>query len=225
MPHQPIACGIRARSNASAGMRDRNASMSPSASLLDGRQLLCAERRRRRRQQSVVDLAKPRQQVLARFSSGLGRGRANLVDRPHASSSVAPMSGPALSLPRSTVNRATSDSRWRRQRTPRRARCQPVVLDIGSPFDVGRDRRHADRPAPVIERVEHVGITELDANRAPPRALCDSTARNSDRLPASATRSGMPCRAHPITCSKAGPTMRIRWPSFLRHRYASISRQ
>src|SRR5688500_11736690 len=35
----------------------------------------------------------------------------------------------------------------------------------------------------------------------------------------------MPLAAQPHTCSNAGPTMRIRCPSFLRHRYASTARQ
>ena len=44
-------------------------------------------------------------------------------------------------------------------------------------------------------------------------------------IPWHATLSGTPLAAQPSTCSNAGPTIRIRWPSFLRHRYASIARQ
>src|SRR5581483_7605084 len=44
-------------------------------------------------------------------------------------------------------------------------------------------------------------------------------------MPLNAILSGTPMAAHRDTSSNDGPTMRIRWPSFLRHRYASISRQ
>src|SRR5437899_3678196 len=44
-------------------------------------------------------------------------------------------------------------------------------------------------------------------------------------MPWHATLKGIPWPAQPQTRSKDGPTIRIRCPSFLRQRYASISRQ
>ena len=52
------------------------------------------------------------------------------------------------------------------------------------------------------------------------------SARSTVRsMPAQATASGMPASAQPLTRSKAGPTMRIRWPPLRRQRCASTARQ
>src|SRR4029079_962181 len=44
-------------------------------------------------------------------------------------------------------------------------------------------------------------------------------------MPRKATARGTPCAAQPDTSSNTGPAIRIRCPSFLRHRYASTCRQ
>ena len=84
--------------------------------------------------------------------------------------------------------------------------------------------RHAHGPPPVVERIQHVGITEFDAHRPPPRPFpvvaleipIDAGARHLQRNPAR-----FPA-GHDV---ERRPDNRTRCPSFLRQRCASISRQ
>jgi hypothetical protein len=57
----------------------------------------------------------------------------------------------------------------RRQGAFRWTRDGRRIFDIGTALGVWRDRRDANRAAPLIERIEHVGFTELDAHRTPAR--------------------------------------------------------
>ena len=73
---------------------------------------------------------------------------------------------PACVLPRTLVKRASTRSRCARQR-----RSAPPWRDVLVARCLQLHARDADGAAPVVERIAHVGVTELDAHRTAARAF------------------------------------------------------
>ena len=87
----------------------------------------------------------------------------------------------------------------------RRARLRRSVGLVRVPVTIRRPERQADRAAPLVERVEDVGLAEFDAHRPARADPCGSSARSSDRC--RDTRPSTECRraAQRETSSNDGP--------------------
>ena len=132
---------------------------------------------------SSASRASPR----ARAASGCNASSART-----AASSAAPITGPAWSLPRRTVSRDTAASICEASDRRERPGAGTGSSTSGPPAGSGttpampRARRQSSNAS------KHVGLAEIDPHGPTPRALAGSSARSSDRCPASATLRGMP---------------------------------
>ena len=203
------------------GMRSRNGASSASASLRARRRAPLVEGAEPRR-------AAPRRARAAARSARHGPRRARAAPRAQQRRARARcVRGPRRSrdrpvAARSIVSRAIARSMCEASDTPPRAGVARWLSPSSAPRPpVARPPlRTASRRRRGASRRRHRGRRPRRTRSAPAGAAapCGSSARSTDRCLRTRPSAARPARAQPDTCSNAGPTMRIRWPSFLRQR-------